>query len=77
MVDTGKIGAAPTALLRVLASGPLSPEAAMENLRLNRRQFNEAFRRLEIRAGAEAVEGEAGRQAVRLAFRAGHIQLGR
>lgn len=57
MVDTGKIGAAPTALLRVLASGPLSPEGAMENLRLNRRQFNEAFRRLEIRGYAAAADG--------------------
>lgn len=68
MVETGKIGAAPTALLRVLASGPLSPEVAMENLSLNRRQFNDALRRLQIRGYAIATDdciglAEAGRLA--------------
>lgn len=68
MVETGKIGAAPTALLRVLAGGPLSPEVVMENLSLNRRQFNDALRRLQIRGYAIVTDGgislaEAGRLA--------------
>jgi hypothetical protein len=54
MVDTGRIGAAPTALLQALGGGPLSRAEVQDRLGLNWRQTTNAGRSL-LRRGLMAI----------------------
>lgn len=63
MLDTRKIGTVPNLLMVALdqVHGPHSVDGLISGLGINRRQFNEAFRRLQIRgwaalAGPDAVQ---------------------
>lgn len=61
MPETRKIGTVPNLLMTALDQrhGPHSVDGLITGLMINRRQFNEAFRRLEIRGWAETCgEGQ-------------------